>query len=1326
MKRSIAIALFGVFVACFCGCRGGELDLNSKAIDDDFCHGLADGTPCNDGNPCTDDDRCGLGICKGHRVDDGTACDDGDPCTVEEMCATGVCLGSPMDCAALDSDCAQGMCQPETGECTADPVADGIVCDDSDLCTDEDSCQAGSCTGTPADCSDLEEPCKTASCDAQTGQCVTEPVPTGESCDDDSLCTVDDQCKFGECKGEDVDCSTMNGPCQAGVCDPTDGLCVADVFPNGTVCDDGNSCTDEENCSEGICGGGIHVPDGELCDDDDECTDGDVCLAGACQGEGKDCSGVTDSPCMTGVCDSETGECKAEPIEDPACVCWDAPNGTACDDGQNCTHDDTCSDNLCIGQALECSSYGDECNEGVCSEETGKCTKSPINFGKPCDDGFACTDFDKCKAGGCEGDLLDCSHMDGPCALGFCDEELGNCDAKKLTDDTPCDDGDICTGHDHCTDGECGGDFDLCAACFDEDQGNGCGDGNACTVNTVCIISLGQLVCIGEEKDCPEMMGQCSFGACDSDSGDCEAHNMPDGISCDDGDLCTVMDTCDSGDCVGISKECNDGALPCAIGSCNPDTGKCSFEPIEDGAQCDDSNPCTLEDTCIGGNCAGALKDCGDVEGPCMVGECDAETGECGIALEDGVDCNDFDPCTTADSCVDGECIGKDICFCLDKEDGTPCNDGYPCTVDDTCVKGGCDGTPKDCSDLAEECHVGVCIAATGECSSVPVQDGSPCADGNKCTAGDSCLEGLCGGTAIDCSQLDGDCGIGICKEGTGECTVDPAPDETPCDDADVCTGNDLCQNGSCQGDVNLCGDCADKQPGDECDDTDACTVNTICVEMSALLVCQGEPKDCSDWTDQCNLGGCDKTSGECGPKPIMDDTPCDDVAPCTFADVCSDGACTGTPIDMCGDNPHACEAPTDNSKLSEAVPLQLQGDSTTVMGWIDPEGETDWYSVALEEGQLLTVETRPHCQSSIDTQIGVYEPDGITQLAVADDGGQDKWTLIDEAEVQTSGLHYIGLTAYAETGTGTYLLDVAAFFPPPCESNVDCDCNQLECVFEGPQAGQCIPKMPIEVEPNSTPQTAMLTEVDSQVKGAFEPEGDIDWYKVVLQAGLPINLHTGSFCDEETDPVVTLYDELGINVLASNADAAGGGHALIEDFQPAVTGAYLIKVVDEAAGTGAYVLGLEDARCKSDNDCDCEDQTCDGDANQPGQCVPKLTAPEPGENDPPNAPIVLGQRLHSSFDAPYDLDTFAVSLAPGLYNFTTAPYCGSDTDTEMSLNGPSGEVIATDEDGCGVGFFACITGIQVDVPATYIIELTAYGAGVGEYILTVENAEVD
>jgi hypothetical protein len=75
-------------------------------------------------------------------------------------------------------------------------------------------------------------------------------------CDDGNACTGAERCAEGFCVHEGApDCGHLDDACSAGVCDPTQGACVAEPLRDGASCDDGAWCTEDDVCSAGVCEG---------------------------------------------------------------------------------------------------------------------------------------------------------------------------------------------------------------------------------------------------------------------------------------------------------------------------------------------------------------------------------------------------------------------------------------------------------------------------------------------------------------------------------------------------------------------------------------------------------------------------------------------------------------------------------------------------------------------------------------------------------------------------------------------------------------------------------------------------------------------------------------------------------------------------------------------------------------------------------------------------------------------------------------------------------------------------------------------------------------
>ncbi|MEZ4461831.1 MAG: lamin tail domain-containing protein [bacterium] len=110
------------------------------------------------------------------------------------------------------------------------------------------------------------------------------------------------------------------------------------------------------------------------------------------------------------------------------------------------------------------------------------------------------------------------------------------------------------------------------------------------------------------------------------------------------------------------------------------------------------------------------------------------------------------------------------------------------------------------CPTCASDSDCGTCQAcdlSVGLCEVVP--DNTVCDDGDLCTTTDVCVAGVCGGASTDCSGLDGACAVGTCNASTGACESTPVADDTTCDDGDACTETDVCTAGVCGGAAKDC-----------------------------------------------------------------------------------------------------------------------------------------------------------------------------------------------------------------------------------------------------------------------------------------------------------------------------------------------------------------------------------------------------------------------------------------------------------------------------------------------------------------------------------------
>ena len=423
-------------------------------------------------------------------------------------------------------------------------------------------------------------------------------------------------------------------------------------------------------------------------------------------------------------------------------------------------------------------------------------------------------------------------------------------------------------------------------------------DGELCSERRECVSGH----CVG---------GVCCDGACDQQCRSCAEPGQagrcvprPEGTGCEDGLRCTQGDGCREGTCVGgAQRDCSwldwgdcveglceeeaggcvpvlapercliegrchasgeeqAGSLGCA--RCDPATATQVWSPLRDGSGCDDQDPCTVRDRCEAGACTGSPKDCGDAY-DCTEDWCTPGTGACGHrivprwCLIDGR----CVPSETGPPGLDAQCRICDPVTAAEAwtfhREGLVCDDASECSEESGCVQGVCRALGPLCDDH-NPCSEDVCSEGL-LCSHLPTNEGGRCDDGLLCTVDDACVEGACQGKARECDGGD-ECTLARCSEQDAGCTIVRLDEGHPCRDEDPCTVRDSCTPGG---------------------------------------VCHGEPRDCSHVLgpdDRCLDSYCDPDTepepGGCRVRPKVDGTPCDDGAYCSVEESCQGGECVG------------------------------------------------------------------------------------------------------------------------------------------------------------------------------------------------------------------------------------------------------------------------------------------------------------------------------------------------------------------------------------------------------------------------------------------------
>ena len=227
---------------------------------------------------------------------------------------------------------------------------------------------------------------------------------------------------------EDCDVTEMTAECDINCTAPVCGDGIHNPLA-GEACDDGNT-SDDDNClstcehSPRFCG-----PDAMDCTvlftpenavpacDGTQCTF--KCVEGFCFDDAaQTCVGLgavsPDDACMTCQPSISTAGYTASP-------------GALCDDGAACTFNDTCqSDGSCAGEALLCENEEGACGGVAYCDGTEVCQYSYPGSEASCDDGELCTHTDTCTGnGGCSGISFSCNGH-GRCAgNAFCQCDLG-------------------------------------------------------------------------------------------------------------------------------------------------------------------------------------------------------------------------------------------------------------------------------------------------------------------------------------------------------------------------------------------------------------------------------------------------------------------------------------------------------------------------------------------------------------------------------------------------------------------------------------------------------------------------------------------------------------------------------------------------------------------------------------------------------------------------------------------------------------------------------------------------------------------------------------
>ncbi len=401
-----------------------------------------------------------------------------------------------------------------------------------------------------------------------------------------------------------------------------------------------------------------------------------------------------------------------------------------------------------------------------------------------------------------------------------------------------------------------------------------------------------------------ELVGSLRFNA-----GDQACAAVPDGEPCDDADACSTESRCTAGHCMPVaSVDCDAGSSgPCRDAAvCDPVGGACLPATLwPDFNSCETGNACVLFGSCRAGECVEGppLSSCGD-SNACTYDDCDTTSGcthppiagTCGDAglpsvslfarRAPAVAAGDVHRSTPADGLTVsvrddggvyayapiptswwsvllappvGQVLAPGVYEHAESPYASPRDPARPALQVDEARYGQCRALPG--RFVVHEYSPGYREDGRGQALVLSADFEQPCEDGSRLT--------------------------GSIRYRVGDASCLDAPDGTPCDDHDACTGGSTCEAGACRGrDAVVCG----TEPG-------GCHPPSICDPATGACVAPAPFLDgtaCADPASCVTAGTC--AAGAC----VAAAPPCDDGNPCTADRCAGDGTCAHDTLPNC------------------------------------------------------------------------------------------------------------------------------------------------------------------------------------------------------------------------------------------------------------------------------------------------------------------------------------------------------------------------------------------------------------------------------------------
>ncbi|MQQ08315.1 S8 family serine peptidase [Epibacterium sp. SM1979] len=333
---------------------------------------------------------------------------------------------------------------------------------------------------------------------------------------------------------------------------------------------------------------------------------------------------------------------------------------------------------------------------------------------------------------------------------------------------------------------------------------------------------------------------------------------------------------------------------------------------------------------------------------------------------------------------------------------------------------------------------------------------------------------------------------------------------------------------------------------------------------------------------------------------------------------------------------------------------------TTSVDGEIEQVGDTDWFAYRVQNGGIYQFDARGASTSDGtlgDPVLAIRDEYG-NLLGYNDDGGDG---LNSQAVFSAtySGTVYVEVSGYGSTSIGTYELDAQVL------SNGDDDHGDA-------------------IDPS-----LLLLDADEFVFGEIEEEGDVDFFRLELDAGGIYDLFARGAPTSDgslNDPIMALFDTDG-DVLVFNDDGGTGLNALIEDFEADNSGTYYLGVGGYGGNnSGTYTIGYTQTGSNASND-------------------------DFGQSAGSAGALASGSSITGTLEEAGDRDWIAVNLLGGReYEVDlrgVASNSGTLVDPYLNVYDSSGSFLGSNDDG-GLGLESSLSFVAPSTDVFYF-EAAAY-----------------